>query len=101
MQKGNQIKLDALMLTFSTLHDGNNNESFQQEWESFFTGLSDVEKKVAADAWFKTIFNTIADIKKIAADIKANGSERERADFNKQLDKIIEHPFFDKNRIAA
>ena len=38
---------------------------------------------------------------KIAADIKANGSERERADFNKQLDKIIEHPFFDKNRIAA
>lgn len=101
MRKENKIKLDALMLKFATIGEEYNRISFDKEWQPFYQKLTDSEKKIAIKAWFDTILATAKAVRKDVEYVVQNGTDEDVEVYRNFVKDLREHPFFDKNRVAA
>ena len=59
MTQENQNKLNALMLKFRALYDENNRISFEKEWKPFIKSLSNADKEIAEDIWFRAVLENM------------------------------------------
>lgn len=101
MRKENKIKLDALMLKFAAIGEEYNRIAFDKEWQPFYQKLTDSEKKIAIKAWFDTILSTAKAVRKDVEFVVQNGTDEDVEVYRNFVKDLHEHPFFDKNRVAA
>lgn len=101
MRKENKIKLDALMHKFAAIGEEYNRIAFDKEWQPFYQKLTDSEKKIAIKAWFDTILATAKAVRKDVEYVVQNGTDEDVEVYRNFVKDLREHPFFDKNRVAA
>lgn len=101
MRKENKIKLDALMIKFAAIGEEYNRIAFDKEWQPFYQKLTDSEKKIAIKAWFDTILATAKAVRKDVEYVVQNGTDEDVEVYRNFVKDLREHPFFDKNRVAA
>ncbi len=94
MQKEKKLKLDELMITFGSMYTEQERLKFQALWEPFYMSLSEIDKKVAINAWMNCMHDNAKKFKEEAIVYSENATLEDRQSVSELLNSVKEHPFF-------
>ncbi len=101
MNQSNKEKLNELIIQSKNLHDDAELQLFSVKWRTFLDTLSLEDGKIACEAYFTGIFETLDKIGEDVKDLVENGTEQERLDYAVLLEKLKEPLLSAQSRAAA
>jgi hypothetical protein len=101
MNQLNKIKLYELIAQSKKMYDDDAMQAFSVKWRTFLNTLSPSDGKIACEAYFTGIFESLDEISKDVKDLVENGTEQDRIDYYNLLEKLKEPLISAKLRQAA
>lgn len=92
-----KMQLDVLMEEFMWLQTDEDGAVFEAKWRVFYDGLSREDAKIASQAWLNTIHENLSEIKQLVRKM----SVEETREFAVSFLELKNHPFLQKNAVAA
>ena len=90
MNQLNKIKLNELIAQSKKMYDDAELQAFSVKWRAFLNTLNQSDGKIACEAYFAGIFETLDLIKEDVKDLVENGTEQDRIEYSLMLDKLKE-----------
>jgi hypothetical protein len=101
MNQLNKIKLNELIAQSKKMYTDADTQAFAIKWRTFLDSLDQIDGKIACEAYFAAIYETLDKIEEDVKDLVENGTEQERLDYSNLLEELKAPLLSTKLRAAA